>query len=362
MAGTSTEGSAPGSAAPPPPQPNGHDTGGRTYTVTDSRSAGDAIAGLLFSDDIAEAPQPAARDDERSAGPRDDHGPDETGADERTPTGDEQDTGLDEQHPAAIEPPTSWPSDAKKAFAQLPPELQQTVVQRESEREAVLTRRSQEAAENRRAFEAERTAAAAQRTDYLRSLEQVMALAMPEAQALQNVDWVATQRDNPTEFTRLQALQIGLQQRLGTIGQAYSQALQQQQQYQAQALHQRVEQERTLLNTAWPDFADQARGNQLRGDLTKYLGGAGFSNDEMNQAYDHRLVVLATKAMLYDKQLAARAAANGKRDNPPPQVQRPGTSQGTDRGEGARLSGAVRQLGRTNSARDAGSLIAELLS
>lgn len=360
MAGTSTEGSAPGSAAPPPPQPNGHDSAAKTYTVTDSRSAGDAIAGLLFSDDVAEAPPPATRDDERSA-PRDDQGAD-TGAEETSPTGDDQDTGSGEPQHAAIEPPTSWPSDAKRAFAQLPPELQQTVVQRESEREAMLTRRSQEAAESRRAFEAEQQAAAAQRSDYLRSLEQVMALAMPEAQALQNVDWVATQRDNPTEFTRLQALQIGLQQRLGSIGQAYSQAMQQQQQAQAQALYQRVEQERNLLNTAWPDYADQARGNQLRGDLTKYLGGAGFSNEEMNQAYDHRLVVLATKAMLYDRQLAARATANGKRDNPPPQVQRPGTSQGTDRGEGARLGTAVRNFGRTNSARDAGSLIAELLS
>lgn len=355
---------APGSAAPPSPQPNGHDSAAKTYTVTDSRSAGDAIAGLLFSDDVAEAPQPATRDDERSA-PRDDQGAD-TGAEERPPTGDEQDTGSGEPQPAAIEPPTSWPADAKRAFAQLPPELQQTVAQRESEREATLTRRSQEAAESRRAFEAEQQAAAAQRSDYLRSLEQVMALAMPEAQALQNVDWMAVQRDNPTEFTRLQALKIGMDQRLGAIGQAYSQALQQQQQYQAQALHQRVEQERNLLNTAWPDFADQARGNQLRGDLTKYLGdgsaGVTFSSAELNAAYDHRLMVLATKAMLYDRQLAARATANGKRDNPPPQLLRPGTSQGTDRGEGARLTGAVRQLGRTNSARDAGSLIAELLS
>jgi hypothetical protein len=348
----------PGGASPPPaPASNGADHGAdtKTYTVTDTRSAGDAIAGLLFADG-----------DDKSAPPADkpsgaDDAPD-TGADESRPTGPEDDKGSGEQPPAAIEPPTSWSSDEKQAFKELPPALQATVARRESQREAVLTQRSQEAAEARRAYDGERQAAVAQRSEYLAGLQKMMVLAAPEAQALNNVDWVAVAQENPAEAVRLQAQREQLKSRLGAIEQEFQASKQQLEQYQQQQLAEVVEKEHRELNQKYPDFSDPVKGNQLRKDLGVYLRDAGgFTPQEIDHAYDHRLVVLATKAMLYDKQLANTASADAKRNNVAATVRPPGTSQDNDRGPQTRLTRQVNRFGRTNSVRDAGSLIAEII-
>jgi hypothetical protein len=307
-------GAADPGGAPPPPAPasNGADHGAdKTYTVTDARSAGDAIAGLLFGADDAPTPPAPAGDKPSGA----DEAPD-TGADESRPTGPDDDKGSGEQPQAAIEPPTSWSSDEKQAFSQLPPALQQTVARRESQREAVLTQRSQEAAEARRAYDGERQAAVAQRSEYLAGLQKMMVLAAPEAQALNNIDWVAVQAQSPAEYTRLHAMREALKSRLGAIEQEFQQGQQQLQQYQQQQLAEVVAKEHQALNEKMPDFSDTVKGNQLRKDLGTYLRDAGgFTPQEINTAYDHRLVVMATKAMLYDKQLANTASADAKRNN-----------------------------------------------
>jgi hypothetical protein len=354
----------PGGASPPPapapaPASNGADHGA-TYTVTDARSAGDAIAGLLFADDTP-TPPPTPGGDKPSGEPSVEEPPD-PGADESQPTGDD-DKGPGEQPPpaAAIEPPASWSSDEKQAFSELPPALQQTVARRESQREAVLTQRSQEAAEARRAYDGERQAAVAQRAEYLAGLQKMLHLAAPEAEALNNVDWMAVAQ-NPAEYTRLQAMRESLKSRLGAIEQQFQQSQQQLQQYQLQQLAEVVAKEHQQLNSKMPDFGDPVKGNQLRKDLGSYLQDhGGFTAQEINAAYDHRLVMLAIKAMRYDQQLAAAASADTKRNNIAAPVRPPGSSQDNDRGPQSRLARQVQRLGRTNSVRDAGSLIAEIL-
>lgn len=356
-AGGATPAAAPASA----PVSNGADHGAsKSFTVTDTRSAGDAIAGLLFDGDApADKAPPSKADDQPSGGDP----PPDTGADESRLTGDD-DKGSGEQPPpaAAIEPPKSWTTDEQQAFTQLPPTLQQTISRRESQREAVLTQRSQEAAEARRAFDGERQAAAGLRQEYLQGLQKMMALAVPEALALNNVDWVAVQQQSPAEYTRLHAMREQLRGRLGAIEQEFQQGQVQLSVVQQQQLRELVAKEHQALAEKMPDFGDSAKGGQLRKDLSTYLlDNGGFTPQELNTAYDHRLVVLATKAMLYDKQLQAAASADAKRNNQAPQVRPPGNSQDNDRGPQTRLQARVNRFSRTNSVRDAGSLIAEIL-
>lgn len=357
MAGTQPAADPGGTA--PPPAPNGA-AAPKSYVVDDTRSAGDAIAGLLFGADDDAPPAPAPRDEPPSGGEE----PPDTGADERRPTGDEDDKGPGEQQPpaAAIEPPASWNAADKQAFSKLPPDLQQTVVRRESQREAVLTQRSQEAAEARNAFTAERQAAVAQRVEYLQSLQKMMVLAAPEAQALENIDWVQVQAQSPAEYTRLQALRESMRNRLGNIEAHFQQQQQQLQQFQQQQLGEFVQKEVQQLHQRWPDFADEVKGPTLRKELSGYLRDGGFTPQELDTAYDHRLVLLATKAMLYDRQQSLAAAADAKRNNTAPQVRPPGNSQESDQGgPDSRIRRGANRLGRTHSVRDAGSLIAELL-
>lgn len=362
MAGTDQAAASPGGATPPPaPVANGADTGGKSYVVDDARSAGDAIAGLLFgADDEGKEPAAPPQADDKSPPPPE---ADDAGADESQPTGEEDDKGEGEPPPkaAAIDPPASWSAEDKQAFSQLPPALQQTVARRESQREAALTQRSQEAAEAKRAFEGERQAAVAQRVEYLQGLQKMLTLAAPDAAALENIDWMAVQAQSPAEYTRLQALRDNMRSRLGAIEQHYQQQQQQLSALQAQQLAEHVAREHVQLNQRWPDYGDEVKGPQLRKELSTYLADT-FSQEELGKAYDHRLVVLATKAMLYDRQQSLAASADTKRNNAAPQVRAPGNSQGSDRGPAQRLQARVNQLGRTNSVRDAGSLIAELLT
>lgn len=58
-----------------------------------------------------------------------------------------------EAAPQPIDPPSSWSADAKEHFAKLPPDLQAIVAKRESEREGLLTQKSQEFAEKNKAYE-----------------------------------------------------------------------------------------------------------------------------------------------------------------------------------------------------------------
>jgi hypothetical protein len=190
----------------------------------------------------------------------------------------------------------------------------------------------------------------------------MLTLAVPEAQAFSNVDWVALAQQNPAESVRLQAMREDLRNRLGAIEGQFQQQQAQLSQYQQQQLGEVVAKEHQALNEKMPDYGDQVKGAQLRKDLSTYLAErGGFTPQEISTAYDHRMVVIATKAMLYDRQISAAASADAKRNNVAPQVRAPGTSQDNDRGPRGRLQSRINRLGRTNSVRDAGSLIAEIL-
>jgi hypothetical protein len=363
MAGMPDAAADPGGAVStpaPPPASNGVDHGAeRTYTVTDTRSAGDAIAGLLYGADD-DKPAPPRDRGERAEQPSGGEEPPDTGADE--PTGDEGEDTREQPATAAIAAPASWTRDEQEAFTKLPPALQQTISRRESQREAVLTQRSQEAAEARRSYDGERQAAVALRQEYLQGLQKMLTLAVPEAQAFSNVDWVALAQQNPAESVRLQAMREDLRNRLGAIEGQFQQQQAQLSQYQQQQLGEVVAKEHQALNEKMPDYGDQVKGAQLRKDLSTYLAErGGFTPQEISTAYDHRMVVIATKAMLYDRQISAAASADTKRNNVAPQVRAPGTSQDNDRGPRGRLQSRINRLGRTNSVRDAGSLIAEIL-
>jgi hypothetical protein len=199
--------------------------------------------------------------------------------------------------------------------------------------------------------------------EYLQGLQKMMALAQPEWAAFNNIDWVAVQAASPAEYTRLQALREHARGRLGAIEYEFNQQQAAFAGHQQQQLRELVANEHQRLTAAVPDFGDQVKGAALRKELGTYLQDrAGFSPDEINQAYDHRLVVIAHKAMMYDRQLGLAAAADAKRNNPPAQVQRPGVSQDNDRGgANSRIQTRANRLGRTHDVRDAGSLIAELL-
>jgi hypothetical protein len=149
----------------------------------------------------------------------------------------------------------------------------------------------------------------------------------------------------------------------GQMAQAHNeaQALQaQQSQQQQQFTSQRLIHEAQALAKALPEFADASKAQATKEEISQYLQKAGFSSEEVSGVADHRAVVLARKAMLYDQMMGKQSAAADKVVNLPPKApQRPGVSQ-TATTDGR--SRAMQSLKRSGSLNDAANAFAAMLS
>lgn len=90
----------------------------------------------------------------------------------------------------------------------------------------------------------------------------------------------------------------------------------------------RVAEQMDLLTKAIPEWSDAEKAKTGKAELKSYLQSQGYAPGEVEQAVDHRAIVLARKAMLYDQMVAKQGAANQKVANLPPKApQRPGSGE-----------------------------------
>ena len=130
----------------------------------------------------------------------------------------------------------------------------------------------------------------------------------------------------------------------------------------AQAEHWReahLAQQRELLVKALPEFGDEKAAPKVKEELLSYLRQTGFTDDEIGNATDHRAMVLARKAQLYDQLIAKQGEAQKKVQNLPPRApQKPGT------GNVSALDGRTRTmqaLKKSGSVEDAAQAFAAML-
>ena len=140
-----------------------------------------------------------------------------------------------------------------------------------------------------------------------------------------------------------------------------AQALQYEQQAQAQQYStQRLTAEAEALVKVFPEFADATKAQATKAEIAGYLKKAGFSDSEVGNVADHRAVVLARKAMLYDQMMGKQAATAQKLVNVPPKApQRPGVSNISSTDGRTR---AMQSLKRSGSMDDAANAFAAMLS
>lgn len=128
------------------------------------------------------------------------------------------------------------------------------------------------------------------------------------------------------------------------------------QEQQLESLRQRVAGERELLGdyqSRSPEWTDDTQQ-----ELWQYLSGReyGFGEDELSQAYDHRLLKLAHKAMLWDRSRAAAKKPMRKIKQAPKLQQKPGKASSDSaprrrrRNEARRLERRHARAGTTQSA------------
>lgn len=275
--------------------------------TTDAHAAGDTplsiehAAGLIGSetrekDDDTEARNPRPED---TGAERAEENPEVADEDESSDAAAENDANAEdpsadqsaealakaEAQSAKVDPPRWWNKDAKARFASLPPELQAVVFAQEDNRERVVQKAKQDAAEARKLADAH----AAEMSQRLAVLDHLF----PEAAQMfqgrwANVDWsTLPDKVGAEEAFKLKAQYERERDTLHALG-----ALQQQ--AQADNFRKFVAAESEKLKSVAPDLADETHGAGRKQELGRFLLGAGFpadriqymSADEAAIAYD----------------------------------------------------------------------------
>lgn len=226
----------------------------------------------------------------------------------------------------AIEPPSSWDAEAKAKFKSLPAELQEFISAREVERDKGISTRLQEIAESRKRIDAQAEQVVQIRNAYEQRLiaqaKQLEDSIPEEFKAIRSpADLYAVSQKDPAlaaRFTAFQQQAAGVMHELAQINQHRS--AEQQQRYS-----EFLSQEHAAISKAWPDFVDEKKGPQIRSELSAYAKEAGFTDAEVSQLADHRLVLLLRDAVEGRKARTALEKARAKADKPNlPKVAKPG--------------------------------------
>lgn len=194
----------------------------------------------------------------------------------------------DEPEAPAIDPPVSWGTDAKELFAQLPPELQTQVAEREAQREKLIQAKTTEAAEAKRSARTEAEAAFGERQrQYANEIEFFASRMMPQAPdpALANHDPVAFIRQN----AQYQAGLTQYQQMMQRADVATREA----QQRDHEAAQESLRAEEVWLAQQLPEWNDPAKRQALLTDIGSVGAELGYDVDSLNQA--NAMDILALK-------------------------------------------------------------------
>ena len=281
------------------------------------------------------------------------------GSEEGAPDEDqasEESEGKDEPATPAIEPPSSWDAAAREKWKALSPDLQEFISTREQERERATNTKLQEAAEIRRAVEAQASDTARMRDAYeqrLHAFARHLEASVPEEfrEIRSNADLVRLADTNPALVTKFHAWQA----QVSSVAQEMAQIEQHKQEEALQARSDVLAREYDAISKVWPDFVDQQKGTAIRQELSAYAKERGFSDQEIQTLVDHRLVLVLKDAIAGRKAQSSLQQAKQKVNAKPlPKVVRPGSGEQSgkgvvDRGQAQRVAkgGNMNDIART---------------
>lgn len=126
-----------------------------------------------------------------------------------------------------------------------------------------------------------------------------------ELRASDPSEWSAKMTELQNAKTQIESVKRGVQQKIQEFQNN-------QKTTQSQSLEEHLRKEREALYTAWPEMADENKAQPEREALMSELKHRGFTDQEIGQAYDHRILLLARDAMRW-RQTASKADAAKKK-------------------------------------------------
>lgn len=230
-------------------------------------------------------------------------------------------------------PPPSWSRDDLTLFFSLPPEVQAVIARRERERDIGVRRRLDAIAKETKAVETERERA----LQLLADLEKRLAALPPKEQAADSDPLEAKPEDTwRAQMRETMALQ---------------------KETLAKVTRQR---ELTALLHAIPEWNTPAHRETEAQALNRFLTQAGFKDDELGELSDHRQIVVARKAMLYDQLMRSKPLAEKKLAAAPTMLS-PGAARPKKSEEERRRAALIKRYRQTGRHEDAVAVISDYL-
>lgn len=209
--------------------------------------------------------------------------------------------------PAHTEPPASWKAEAKERFKALTPELQKYVSERESERERGIQQAANEQIQAKKAAEAELASIKAERQAYADRLGAIIdgvANSNPKLQEWQQRDWEKYARENPLESS---AEWFAYQKAAGALQAAQFER----DRVQQQSLNEQRLKAHEVLSKKFDFWQDVPKRQAFQTDLRNWNKSLPedeqFSSADIDTIESPQAMILARKAMLYDKLMAEQS-------------------------------------------------------
>ena len=230
-------------------------------------------------------------------------------------------------------------------------------------RQASYTRKSQELAEQRKAYDSELANVTQERQQYAQligQLEQQLQADTPESQP----DWDALYKANPIEAAR-QERQWRTQEeartkKLEAIQQEQERIRQTNEKEHANYLQSVITAENAKLTEVIPEWKDNKVAGNEKGQLREWLLDQGITNEEMQQLIKADHVKLLRKAWLYDKGVKRVSKARTKQSNSKKTV-RPGSSKSTPNAQNRMIKQSRQKLQKSGRFGDAVDLIEKMI-
>jgi len=191
------------------------------------------------------------------------------------------------------------------------------------QRQKAFTKRSQEAAEMRKAAEKE-AAEAKQARDYYAQQLEVVAQQIQQTIPLEEPDWRALKDEvSGEEYFAIRAEYDVRKQNLARVEQERQYVAQQQAAEQEEALKKHLAAQRSEMLNRIPAWQDDERRNAERVKVIEYARNVGFSESEVANASDARAIEILYKAMQWDNLQKKKPAAK-KRTKEAPRMAKAG--------------------------------------
>ena len=222
------------------------------------------------------------------------------------------------------------------------------------------TKKSQSLAEQRKAVESERLAveqAKQARDAYAQRLNLIENFLNQQNQG-ENLE--ALKESDPIGYAVKFAEKTEREQQLARVRAERERLLQQQYREQQSQLEQRVESERQRVSEMIPDYAHPEKGNVIKKQMREYAQSLGFTDNELSQAYDSRMIQALWEASQYRK-LQSQKPELTKKMQDAPRMLKPGVAATQKAAGDEQTKKAHAQLRKSGKVSDAAALFERLL-